>query len=142
MKNRIFIKADCQNYASCIKLASDEVINLLGDIAGASGTVIYLEFLIWIVNGYINKSTSVSERRFVYYFWTQSTEIIDLCISICLKVWKKHGMSFLFAVCGGAGCGRVLIQIHRVTELSVKLEWYLQIFHHNTVLHIDWTVRS
>ena len=45
-------------------------------------------------------------------------------------------MSFLFAVCGGAGRGRVSIQIHRVTELPLKLGM-LFTNHHKTGLHID-----
>ena len=59
---------DRQNYASCIKLASDDVINLLGDIPDANGTAIYLKVLRLIVKSYIKKSTSVIECRFIYYF--------------------------------------------------------------------------
>ena len=46
-------------------------------------------------------------------------------------------MSFLFAVCGGAGRGRVSIQIHRVTELPLKPGMIFINFHHKTDLHID-----
>jgi hypothetical protein len=59
---------DRQNYASCIRLASDDVINLLGDNVDANGTAIYLKLLRLIVKAYINKSTSVSERRCFCYF--------------------------------------------------------------------------
>ncbi|CAF4248228.1 unnamed protein product, partial [Adineta steineri] len=47
---------------SCIKLISDDVINLLNNSLHTNGTVVYLILLKMIVKAYIDKSTSVSER--------------------------------------------------------------------------------
>ncbi|CAF4857273.1 unnamed protein product, partial [Rotaria sp. Silwood2] len=53
---------DCQNYRSCIKLISDDVINLLIDRIDTNGTVVYLILLKMIAKAYIDKSTSLNER--------------------------------------------------------------------------------
>jgi hypothetical protein len=54
---------DRQNYHSCIKLISDDVINLLNDNVDTSGTVVYLTLLKMIVKAYIDSSTSIRERK-------------------------------------------------------------------------------
>lgn len=56
---------DRQNYRSCIKLISDDVIHLLVDAEDSEGTVIYLKLLQMIVKAYITKSTSVRERKYI-----------------------------------------------------------------------------
>ena len=56
---------DRQNYRSCIKLISDDVIHLLADAGDSQGTVIYLKLLQMIVKAYITKSTSVRERKYI-----------------------------------------------------------------------------
>ncbi|CAF3874537.1 unnamed protein product, partial [Rotaria magnacalcarata] len=72
---------DRQNYNSCIKLISDDVINLLNDSRGTNGTVVYLTLLKMIVKAYIDKSTSIHERIksawcvvFVCRLWWSSLE--------------------------------------------------------------------
>ncbi len=57
---------DRQNYNSCIKLISDDVINLLNDSMDTNGTVVYLTLLKMIVKAYIDKSTSIHERKFIF----------------------------------------------------------------------------
>ena len=54
---------DRQNYNSCIKLISDDVINLLKNSMDTNGTVVYLTLLKMIVKAYIDKSTSIHERK-------------------------------------------------------------------------------
>ncbi|CAF4854902.1 unnamed protein product, partial [Rotaria sp. Silwood2] len=53
---------DRQNYKSCIKLISDDVLNLLYDNVDTKGTFVYLTLLKMIVKAYIDKSTNIGER--------------------------------------------------------------------------------
>ncbi|CAM2723300.1 unnamed protein product [Rotaria socialis] len=53
---------DRQNYNSCIKIISDDVINLLLNSEDTNGTVVYLTLLKMIVKAYIDKAASISER--------------------------------------------------------------------------------
>ncbi|CAF3347145.1 unnamed protein product [Rotaria sp. Silwood2] len=57
---------DRQNYNSCIKLISDDVINLLNDSTDTNGTVVYLTLLKMIVKAYIDKSTTIHERKSIF----------------------------------------------------------------------------
>ncbi|CAF1610778.1 unnamed protein product [Adineta ricciae] len=52
---------DRQNYKSCIKLISDDVINLLNGVIDANGTIVYLTLLKMIVKAYIDRSKSIHE---------------------------------------------------------------------------------
>ncbi|CAF1459087.1 unnamed protein product [Adineta ricciae] len=52
---------DRQNFNSCIKIISEDVIKLLVDRDETNGTVIYLTLIKMIVNAYINRETSVRE---------------------------------------------------------------------------------
>lgn len=54
---------DRQNYDSCIKLISEDVMNLLNDNDDANGTVVYLKLHKMIVKAYIDNSTSIRERK-------------------------------------------------------------------------------
>ncbi|CAF1475339.1 unnamed protein product [Rotaria sordida] len=67
---------DRQNYNSCIKLISDDVINLLINGVDMNGTVVYLTLLKMIVKAYIDKSTSVRER--VQLAW---------CVVFVCRIW-------------------------------------------------------
>ncbi|CAF4969690.1 unnamed protein product, partial [Rotaria sp. Silwood1] len=67
---------DRQNYNSCIKLISDDVINLLINGVDTNGTVVYLTLLKMIVKAYIDKSTSVRER--VQLAW---------CVVFVCRIW-------------------------------------------------------
>lgn len=53
---------DRQNFHSCIKLISDDVLKLLNDDENANGTVVYLTLLKMIVKAYIDKATNIRER--------------------------------------------------------------------------------
>ncbi|CAF4539581.1 unnamed protein product [Rotaria socialis] len=53
---------DRQNYHSCIKLISDDVLNLLKSDANANGTFAYLALLKMIMKAYVDRSTNVLER--------------------------------------------------------------------------------
>lgn len=53
---------DRQNYHSCIKLISDDVLRLLNDDENGNGTVVYLTLLKMIVKAYIDKTTNIRER--------------------------------------------------------------------------------
>ena len=54
---------DRQNYQSCIRLISDDVIRLLHSEDNTNGTIVYLKLLKLIVKAYVDKSTSISERK-------------------------------------------------------------------------------
>lgn len=56
---------DRQNYKSCIKLISDDVLNVLSDSADTDGTIVYLILLRKIVKAYIDQSTGIRERRLI-----------------------------------------------------------------------------
>lgn len=53
---------DRQNYHSCIKLISDDVLNLLMEDGSRLGMVVYLKLLKMIVKAYIDKTTTIQER--------------------------------------------------------------------------------
>jgi hypothetical protein len=57
---------DRQNYHSCIRLISDDVINLLNDSDNTNGTIVYLTLLKMIVKAYVDKSTSIGERKSIF----------------------------------------------------------------------------
>ena len=54
---------DRQNYNSCVKLVSSDVINLLENSSGTNGTIVYLKLLKMIIRAYIDKTTSIRERE-------------------------------------------------------------------------------
>ena len=55
---------DRQNYNSCMKLISTDVLNLLEHSTGTNGTIVYLKLLKMIVRAYIDKTTSIREREY------------------------------------------------------------------------------
>jgi hypothetical protein len=57
---------DRQNYSSCSKITSDDVLNLLKDM-NAKGTYIYLYLLKLIIITYIKTDTDILTR--LYYGW-------------------------------------------------------------------------
>lgn len=57
---------DRQNYHSCIKIISDDVLNLLNDDDNAKGTIVYLSLLKMIVKAYIDKSVNIRERVYIF----------------------------------------------------------------------------
>ena len=56
---------DRQNYNSCMKLISTDVLNLLENSTGKNGTTVYLQLLKMIVRAYIDKTTGIREREYI-----------------------------------------------------------------------------
>jgi len=59
---------DRQNFASCRRISSDLVLNLLSNNESCNGTYVYLSLLHLIIAGLIDKSTTIEER--LYHIWT------------------------------------------------------------------------
>jgi hypothetical protein len=57
-----------QNFASCLRISSEEVLALLERNENAKGTYVYLTLLNLIISGFIKKSTTIEER--LYHIWT------------------------------------------------------------------------
>ena len=68
----IYVK-DKQNYASCTKISSDNVLHLLNQDKETYGTHCYLTILQFITNAYIDKSTNILKR--IFYSWS----IVFIC---------------------------------------------------------------
>ncbi|CAF4343454.1 unnamed protein product [Rotaria sp. Silwood2] len=76
LKNKIdhnLIKCDVcpkdrQNFASCRRISSDLVLNLLNKNKNCKGTFIYLSLLHSIITGLIDKPTTIEQR--LYHIWT------------------------------------------------------------------------
>lgn len=68
---------DRQNVTSCLKLASDDVINALEDISGSQATRVYLRLLRSIVVAYVEHDTSIIDR--IYHSW--------LAVFLC-RIWQ------------------------------------------------------
>lgn len=54
---------DRQNYQSCERLASDDVLNLLKMNANTQGTFVYLQLLRLIIIAYIEPTTTLKTRK-------------------------------------------------------------------------------
>ncbi|CAF1133516.1 unnamed protein product [Didymodactylos carnosus] len=53
---------DRQNYNSCVKIASDDILSILVDGTDTYGTFIYLQLLKMITPTYVKKTTKINER--------------------------------------------------------------------------------
>ena len=58
---------DRQNFQSCSKISSEDVLNILRDNAETQATYLYLQLLKYIIMAYIEKSTLIHDR--LYYSW-------------------------------------------------------------------------
>lgn len=58
---------DRQNFASCLKIASDDVLSALEDVDRSQAMQIYLRLLRSIIVAYVERGTSILER--VYHSW-------------------------------------------------------------------------
>lgn len=89
---------DRQNYKSCIRLISYDVLNILLKDDEAYGTVIYLKLLKMIVRSYIHIEEPIGERKRVQTF----SKSIDCNHSLyySLKVFNQHGLSYSYVVFG------------------------------------------
>jgi hypothetical protein len=65
VKSNVF-PHDRQNFSSCLKITSDDVLNLLKDM-NAKGTCIYLYLRKLVIITYIKADTDIFER--LYYGW-------------------------------------------------------------------------
>ena len=63
----IYVK-DRQNYASCLKISSPNVLNILDQNKNTFGTHSYLKILQFVTIAYIDKTTSILKRLF--YAWS------------------------------------------------------------------------
>ncbi|CAF4551437.1 unnamed protein product, partial [Rotaria socialis] len=59
---------DRQNYASCRRISSELILQLLNKMEDCKGTYIYLSLLRSIITGLIEKSTTIQER--LYHVWS------------------------------------------------------------------------
>ncbi|CAF3191676.1 unnamed protein product [Rotaria socialis] len=59
---------DRQNFASCLRISSKDVLNLLEKNEKATGTFVYLSLLRSIIAGFIERSTTIEQRLF--HIWT------------------------------------------------------------------------
>ncbi|CAF3397249.1 unnamed protein product [Rotaria socialis] len=67
IKSDICLK-DRQNYASCRRISSELILQLLNKMEDCKGTYIYLSLLRSIISGLIEKSTIIQER--LYHVWS------------------------------------------------------------------------
>ena len=58
---------DRQNYASCVKISSFDVLNILKKNENMLGTHFYLSIIRFVIMAYIDRSTNVKER--IYFAW-------------------------------------------------------------------------
>jgi hypothetical protein len=86
---------DRQIYHSCIKLISDDVLNLLNDDMGTNGTVVYLTLLKMLVKAYIDRLACLRGRRSKQEYPIDSSLTIALylgiqsawCVVIVCRLW-------------------------------------------------------
>ncbi|CAF0817297.1 unnamed protein product [Adineta steineri] len=90
-----------QNFTSCLRISSENVLNLLKKNEKATGTYVYLSLLRLIIIGFIERSTTIQERllhvwtvvftcRF-WFSWIQYLELKDnLNSSATLSDLKKN----------------------------------------------------
>jgi hypothetical protein len=67
IKSDINVK-DRQNFPSCRRISSENVLNLLNENENFKGTYVYLSLLRSIIIGFIEKSSTIKER--LYHIWT------------------------------------------------------------------------
>jgi hypothetical protein len=58
---------DKQNFKSCLKICSDDVLSILRGIPDSHGMHVYLSLLRSVIVAYVEKSTSIQDR--LYYSW-------------------------------------------------------------------------
>jgi len=67
---------DRQNFNSCVKISSVDVLSALEDVSGSYATQVYLRLLHSIILAYIEKNTSTMDR--IYHSW--------ITVFIC-RIW-------------------------------------------------------
>ena len=69
--------SDRQNYRSCEKISSDEVLAILESHDDSYATFLYIKLLRYIIDAFMNKKTSIKNR--LYFAWT----VVFVC-----RLWK------------------------------------------------------
>ncbi|CAF3519857.1 unnamed protein product [Rotaria socialis] len=87
VKSDIFPQ-DRQNFSSCVKICSDDVISCLNNIKDSEGIIMYLRLLRSIMIAYIDKLTTPLDRLYhawfsvfinrLWYIWIDNMKKIDL----------------------------------------------------------------
>ncbi|CAF4032427.1 unnamed protein product [Rotaria sp. Silwood1] len=75
---------DRQNFNSCVKLTSNDLLDLLVDDINTDGTHVYLQLLKMIIIAYIEKSTTISERKYIYPDFIIVLKLMFINIPLCL----------------------------------------------------------
>ena len=65
VKSDVFPR-DQQNFASCVKISSDDVLKLLEE-SNRTATYLYLYLLKLVIRVYVSKSTNICDR--LYFGW-------------------------------------------------------------------------
>ena len=60
--------SDRQNFRSCLKITSRDVLNLLTHDDSFNGTHMYLSLIKFIITSYIEPTTSIEERMFQLHY--------------------------------------------------------------------------
>lgn len=60
-------RKDRQNFASSLRIASDDVLSSLEDVDGSQATRIYLYLLRSVIQAYVEHNTPILER--IYHAW-------------------------------------------------------------------------
>ena len=55
---------DRQNFRSCLKITNNDVLRILSENVNTQGTFIYLQMLKLIIVAYVEKATTITERKF------------------------------------------------------------------------------
>ncbi|CAF3295155.1 unnamed protein product [Rotaria socialis] len=77
---------DRQNFSSCLKLTSPDLFKILNDNNGTQGTLIYLQMLKMIVVAYIDKKTTIAERK--YWYLPYSLRLRSAwCVVFFCRIW-------------------------------------------------------
>ncbi|CAF4278334.1 unnamed protein product [Adineta steineri] len=59
---------DRQNFRSCLRITSRDVLNLIARDDNCNGTYMYLKLIKFIISSYIEPTTSIEERMFKLHY--------------------------------------------------------------------------
>ncbi|CAF1620840.1 unnamed protein product [Rotaria magnacalcarata] len=131
VKSDIFPQ-DRQNFSSCVKICSDDVISCLNKIKDSEGVIMYLRLLRSIMIAYVDKLTTPIDRLYhawfsvfinrLWYIWIDSMKKIDLDTSLYeltgIKSNQKYTKKKEFFITNNAYyC--IEINAHQLTYLAL-----------------------
>lgn len=67
---------DRQNYRSCERISSNDVLNILKTNTNTQGTFIYLQLLRLIITAYIETTTPLKTRKLLKHYMTIPNKIL------------------------------------------------------------------